>query len=54
MKTPIGPLVEAVQPRFVVPTHYRTDRETEPIPAGHWPPNLTDVNALPRRTCASR
>ena len=46
MKTPIGPLVEAVQPRFVVPTHYRTDRETEPIPEGHWPPNLTDVNAF--------
>lgn len=46
MKTPMGPLVDAVQPKFVIPTHYRTDRQSEPIPAGHWPPNLTDVNAF--------
>ena len=26
--------------------HYRTDRETEPIPFGHWPPNVSDANAF--------
>lgn len=46
MKTPMGPLINAVRPKFVIPTHYRTDRQSEPIPAGHWPPNLTDVNAF--------
>ena len=46
MKTPLDKLVACVEPEFVIPTHYRTDRETEPIPAGHWPPNLTDVNAF--------
>ena len=46
MKTPMEPLINAVQPKFVIPTHYRTDRQAEPIPAGHWPPNLTDVNAF--------
>ncbi len=37
--------LEMIQPRCLIPTHYRTDRESEPVPAGHWPPNLTDVNA---------
>ena len=37
--------VEYVQPRFFIPTHYRTDSETDPVPAGHWPPNIDDVNA---------
>ena len=37
--------LETIQPRYFIPIHYRTDRESEPVPAGHWPPNLTDVNA---------
>jgi len=37
--------LEVIKPRCVIPTHYRTDRESEPVPVGHWPPNLTDVNA---------
>ena len=39
-------LVEFIQPRFVIPTHYRTDRKSDPIPAGHWPPNVTDEMAF--------
>ena len=40
-----GRLLDLVQPRFLIPTHYRTDRESDPVPSGHWPLNLTDVNA---------
>ncbi len=32
-----------VRPRFTIPIHYRTDRASEPVPAGHWPPDVTDV-----------
>jgi len=39
-------LVELVQPRFLVPVHYRTDRLGEPVPVGHWPPNVSDVAAF--------
>jgi hypothetical protein len=39
-------LLDLVQPRFLIPTHYRTDRKTDPIPEGHWPPDVTDVNAF--------
>lgn len=39
-------LLELIQPRFLVPTHYRTDRLAEPIPSGHWPPNVTDTMAF--------
>jgi L-ascorbate metabolism protein UlaG (beta-lactamase superfamily) len=39
-------LVDFVQPRFLIPTHYRTDRISDPIPEGHWPPNATDVAGL--------
>ena len=39
-------LIDLVQPRFLIPTHYRTDRKTDPIPEGHWPPDVTDVNAF--------
>ena len=46
MKTPLEPLLDQVEPRFLIPIHYRTDRETDPIPPGHWPPDLTDVNAF--------
>ena len=37
--------LDLVEPRFFIPTHYRTDRETDPIPAGQWPPDIDDVNA---------
>ena len=37
--------IDLVQPRFFIPTHYRTDSTSDPIPHGHWPPNLTDTNA---------
>ena len=40
-----GDLLDLVQPGFLVPTHYRTDRASDPVPEGHWPMNLTDVNA---------
>ena len=46
MKTAMGPLIAAVRPQYVIPTHYRTDRETEPVPFGHWPPNVSDANAF--------
>ncbi len=39
-------LVDLIQPRFIIPTHYRTDRKSDPIPEGHWPPNVTDENAF--------
>ena len=35
-----------MQPRFLIPTHYRTDRRTDPIPHGTWPPDVTDANAF--------
>ena len=38
--------LDLVQPKFLIPTHYRTDRGSDPIPHGHWPPNATDVAAL--------
>ncbi len=54
MKTGIGEglshrlieLLALIQPRFMIPTHYRTDRHADPIPAGHWPPNVTDTMAF--------
>ncbi|RKU26070.1 hypothetical protein C6497_14905 [Candidatus Poribacteria bacterium] len=39
-------LIDLIQPRFMIPTHYRTDRKSDPIPEGHWPPNVTDENAF--------
>jgi len=30
----------------LIPTHYRTDRITDPIPEGHWPPDVTDSYAF--------
>ena len=38
--------VDLVQPRFLIPTHYRTDSVSDPIPHGTWPPNVTDVLAF--------
>jgi L-ascorbate metabolism protein UlaG (beta-lactamase superfamily) len=35
-----------VRPRFMIPIHHRTDRAAEPVPVGHWPPNVTDVAAF--------
>ena len=37
--------LDYVEPRFFIPTHYRTDRAADPIPAGQWPPDIDDVNA---------
>ena len=31
-------LVDLVQPRYLIPTHYRTDSVSDPIPHGTWPP----------------
>ena len=39
-------LLELVKPRFMIPIHYRTDRISDPVPEGHWPPNITDVMAF--------
>ena len=39
-------LVDWVRPRFLIPTHYRTDRRSDPIPHGTWPPDVTDANAF--------
>jgi L-ascorbate metabolism protein UlaG (beta-lactamase superfamily) len=38
--------LDLVEPRFWIPTHYRTDRKSDPIPEGHWPPNLDDPAAF--------
>ncbi len=35
-----------VEPRNWIPTHYRTDRKTDPIPEGHWPPDIDDPAAF--------
>ena len=35
-----------VLPRYFIPTHYRTDRTSDPVPYGYWPPDVTDVNAF--------
>jgi len=39
-------IVDLIQPRYLIPTHYRTDRITDPIPEGHWPPDVTDSYAF--------
>lgn len=39
-------LIELIEPRYMIPTHYRSDRKTDPIPEGHWPPNVTDEMAF--------
>ena len=31
-----------VRPKYVVPIHYGTDRASDPVPKGHWPPPLDD------------
>lgn len=38
--------IDLVEPRFWIPTHYRTDRASDPIPPGHWPPNIDDPAAF--------
>jgi L-ascorbate metabolism protein UlaG (beta-lactamase superfamily) len=38
--------LDLVQPRYLIPTHYRTDRKADPIPEGHWPPNIDDPFAF--------
>ncbi|MFN2201100.1 MAG: MBL fold metallo-hydrolase [Caldilineaceae bacterium] len=42
----LDPFVDYVEPRFLIPTHYRTDRKSDPIPEGHWPPNIDDPAAF--------
>ena len=39
-------LIDLIQPQYLIPTHYRTDRKSDPIPEGHWPPNVTDEMAF--------
>ena len=36
-------LIDLIQPQYMLPTHYRTGRKSDPIPEGHWPPNVTDA-----------
>ncbi|MEZ4867228.1 MAG: MBL fold metallo-hydrolase [Caldilineaceae bacterium] len=38
--------LDYVEPRNWIPTHYRTDRKSDPIPEGHWPPNIDDPAAF--------
>ena len=38
--------LDAIRPEFLIPTHYRTDRISDPIPHGTWPPDVTDANAF--------
>ncbi len=38
--------VDRTRPRYFVPIHYRTDRASDPIPPGNWPPDVTDVAAF--------
>ena len=38
--------LDLIQPRYLIPTHYRTDSASDPIPHGTWPPNVTDVLAF--------
>ncbi|MCG9129463.1 hypothetical protein JT359_17885, partial [Candidatus Poribacteria bacterium] len=39
-------LIDLILPSYLIPTHYRTDRKSDPIPEGHWPPNVTDEMAF--------
>ena len=39
-------MLDYLRPRYLVPIHYRTDRLSDPVPEGHWPPNATDVSAF--------
>ena len=38
--------IDAIEPEFLIPTHYRTDRASDPIPHGTWPPDVTDAGAF--------
>ena len=38
--------IDAIEPEFLIPIHYRTDRASDPIPNGTWPPDVTDVGAF--------
>lgn len=38
-------LADLIRPRYFIPIHYRTDRLSDPIPRGNWPPDVTDVAA---------
>ena len=42
----LHPFLDYVQPRFLIPVHFRTDRISEPVPYGQWPPNVTDAYAF--------
>ena len=37
---------DLIRPRYFIPIHYRTDRASDPIPPGNWPPDVTDVAAF--------
>ena len=47
-KSTVPPILalDYIQPRFFIPIHYRTDRKSDPIPEGHWPPNIDDPFAF--------
>lgn len=50
-------LLDMIAPKYLIPLHYRTDRIYEPVPEGHWPPNVTDTFAYVesiRETVGSR
>ena len=38
--------MDYIRPHALIPVHYRTDRTSDPVPEGHWPPNASDVGAF--------
>ena len=44
--TELEDFVDYIRPYAVIPVHYRTDRKSDPVPEGHWPPNASDVGAF--------
>ena len=44
--TELEDFVDYIRPHALIPVHYRTDRKSDPVPEGHWPPNASDVGAF--------
>lgn len=42
----LSQFLDYIEPRFLIPIHYRTDRKSDPIPDRHWPPNIDDPFAF--------
>lgn len=38
--------IDLIRPEYLIPTHYRTDRSSDPIPHGTRPPDVTEANAF--------